>query len=110
MTSTAVHPSQDLATFIKHNPPCDSQGVRKRAIPEEETITATITSTTTTTTTITTETISPKQTYYRRRTRHENLVYADPQITEDLLVLLKELASEDQHIRVEKIEVHEIYL
>lgn len=94
---------QDLATFIKHNPPCDAQGVIQREeIPDSPT----------------SPNSSPshshdEEEYYSRHTYRTSrynttIICADPRITEDLLVILKD-ATEEQP-RVEKIEVHEIYI
>ena len=94
MTSTCISSAQDLATFIKHNPLCDAQGSLKRTVPrpsEEEEIS------------------EPPHTIPRHSTRNVNIIYADPRVTEDLLVVLKDATSEEQ-ARVERIEVHEIYI
>jgi hypothetical protein len=92
MTSTCVSSPADLAAFIKHNPPCDAQGRHRRpeAIPPPE------------------EKESPPRRPYRS-VRTINFIQADPKVTEDLLVVLKDATSEEQ-TRVEKIEVHEIYI
>jgi hypothetical protein len=95
---TASH--QDLASFIKNNHPCDSQGMEYSTSSPPSSPPSSIEDT--------------PSSYYRRsycRTLRNNttIICADPRITEDLFTLLKEATSEEQ-ARVEKIEVHEIFI
>lgn len=93
MTSTCIEnsPSQDLASFLKHNSSCDAQGRLRRTEESDRS-----------------EEDSPPPRPYRS-TRTLNFIHADPRVTEDLLVVLKDSTGEE-HARVERIEVHEIYL
>lgn len=94
LTQSSPH---DLATFIKHNPPCDAQGVIQRDISELSPDTPP------------SDHYSYTRTHYRTTRNNTTIICADPRITEDLLVLLKD-ATTDEHALVEKIEVHEIYI
>ena len=92
MTSTCISSPHELASFLKHNPPsCDAQGRRKVINPPDEEVSS-----------------SPPPRPYRSM-RSINFIHADPRVTEDLLVVLKDSSSEEQ-ARVERIEVHEIHI